>query len=123
MRDIVLVHSNEKLANIYQQRLAKHFRVKTAFDGLSGVRLIKQKTPHMVIAEYDLPWLSGLGILKFVRGHLPTIAIPVIFLSHRVPEFKALNHGANDWINVSDVSVDDFIDRIFYHLITNKIIK
>ncbi len=123
MRDIILVHSNEKLSDLYSRRLQKDFRVQKAFDGISGLRLIKKSNPHMLITENDLPWLSGIGLLKFVRSH-PTIStIPVIILSQDHPEKSALNLGANEWIRPQDVSVDELMQKILYHLINNKVIK
>ena len=123
MRDIVLVHSNQKLSDLYSQRLNTRFRVKTAFDGLSGLRLIKQANPHIVVTEYELPWLSGIALLKFVRRHPTMSRTPVIIISQSEPVASALNYGANEWIRPSEVSLDEMLQKIYYHLITNKIIK
>jgi DNA-binding response OmpR family regulator len=123
MRDIVLVHSNEKMNELYKKKLGQYFRVGSAFDGLSGLRLIRSTKPHLLVTEYDLPWMSGLGLLKYVRRTLPIAHIPVIVVSHRDPVDEALEHGANEWIKTSQVPVDELLNKVFHHLITNKIIK
>ncbi len=123
MRDIVLVHSNEKTTELYRKRLAQHFGVKTHLDGISAIRSLRESKPHLVIAEYDLPWISGVGILKFVRSTPSISHVPVIIVSHREPQISALNHGANDWIKTTDATVDELIQKVFYHLITNKVLK
>jgi DNA-binding response OmpR family regulator len=123
MRDIVLVHSNEKMNELYKRKLGQYFRVGSAFDGLTGLRLIRNTKPHMLITEYDLPWMSGLGLLKYVRKTLPIAHIPVIVVSHRGATEEALQHGANEWVKTSDTSVEELMNKVFYHLITNKIIK
>lgn len=123
MRDIVLVHSNEKMNELYKKKLGQYFRVERAFDGINGLRLIRGIKPHMLVTEYDLPWMSGLGLLKYVRKTVPIAHIPVIVVSHRDPVEEALGHGANEWIKTSNASVDDVLNKVFYHLINNKIIR
>ncbi len=123
MRDIVLVHSNEKLSELYHNRLLKHFRVKTAHDGLKGVRMIRDINPHLVITEYDLPFLSGIGVLRFTRSHLPTIGSPVIFISHRDPDLEALDAGGSEWLKTDEISVEELVNKVYYHLLTNKILR
>ncbi|HYE22044.1 MAG TPA: response regulator [Verrucomicrobiae bacterium] len=123
MRDVVLVHSNEKLADLYHSKIKKTFRVNTAHDGLTAIRLIKHVKPHLVLTEYDLPWLSGLGVLKFVRQNSVLATIPVLVISHRDPDPEALDFGASEWLKIPTVSVEDIANRVIYHLMTNKIIK
>jgi DNA-binding response OmpR family regulator len=123
MRDIVLVHSDQKLSDIYARRLGLNFRIHPAFDGISGLRLIKATRPHMLITQHELPWLSGLGLLKYVRKHPVMAPMPVIILSHKPAEPEALKWGANEWIRVKDMTLDQVVDRVMKHLVDNKIIK
>ena len=123
MKDIVLVHSNPKLSEIYHNRLKHDFRVHRAFDGISGLRLVRQHMPQMLVAEHELPWLSGLGLLKFVRQHQALSAIPVIIISPEPPDKSALSLGANDWVRPKEVSVDELVKKIYFHLLTEKLSK
>jgi DNA-binding response OmpR family regulator len=123
MRDIVLVHSDQKMSDIYTRRLGINFRIHPAFDGISGLRLIKAQNPHMLIAQHELPWLSGLGLLKYVRKNPILSPMPVIILSEKPAEPDALKWGANEWIRVKDMTLDEVVDRVMKHLVVNKIIK
>jgi hypothetical protein len=69
-----------------------------------------------------LPDLAGLGVVRFVRAHKPIASIPVIILSRSEPVPEALNLGASDWLKSQDITVDDLVNKVFYHLITNKIL-
>jgi two-component system, chemotaxis family, chemotaxis protein CheY len=119
MKDIVLVHSNEKLSNLYHQKLGKYFKVQRAFDGIMGLRLIRHTQPNMVITEYELPWLSGIGLLKFIRKHPTISAIPVIIISAQDPDQSALKWGANEWIKPKEVTLDQMLQKIFNYLSIN----
>ncbi len=123
MRDIVLVHSNEKLSDVYSRRLQEQFQVHKAFDGISGLRLIKRSNPHLVIAEHELPWLSGIGLLRYIRSHPTLSATPFLILSRELPDSDALKFGANEWIRPQEVTVDQLMDKVLYHLINNKVLK
>lgn len=96
MTDIVLVHSNEKILDIYASKLKPHFRTHLAMDGISGVRTIRRTNPSLVVAEYELPWLSGMGILKFVRKHPELKVVPVIIVSREAPVNEAMVSGLNE---------------------------
>ncbi|HSX46510.1 MAG TPA: response regulator [Patescibacteria group bacterium] len=68
MVKIVLVEDDKMLAEIYQTRLqlAGH-DCKVANDGLSGLALIKEEKPDLVLLDLMLPYLSGDGILREMR--------------------------------------------------------
>lgn len=120
MTDILLVHSNEKLLDIYCQRLRRHFRTHRAQDGISGVRMIRRINPMVVVAEYELPWLSGIGILRFVRSHPTLSRIPVLMVSREGPITDALAAGVNEWIKIPPASISDLMQKIVYHALTAK---
>lgn len=119
--DILLIHSDKKLVGIYEQKLKNLFSFDSAFDGLTGLRKINSLLPHMVIAAPELPYLSGLSLLKHVRSHKNLHAIPFVFIAHNNPfSEEALRHGANDWINLSEISPTFVLEKIHSHIYANR---
>ena len=72
----------------------------TASDGLSAWKLIRKERPRLLITDWLMPGLDGLGLLKKIReeGHEQ---IYVIFLTGRdeIPNLvEAMEAGADDFI-------------------------
>jgi len=59
------------------------FEVFTAGDGEEGFEAAKAALPHLVITDYQMPYLSGLELCAKLRGDAATAAIPAIMLSAR----------------------------------------
>ncbi len=116
MINILFVHPDHKLTDIYRQRLKDHFRVHTAVDGLSAVRMVRNFLPRAVISDYHLPLLSGRNLVRFVRNFTPTQQSSFIFLTKHDFDDQALNFGANDWVPLNLATPELIIEKIYYHL-------
>lgn len=116
MVEILFVHSDGKLTSLYQRKMRDHFRVHTAVDGLSAVRMIRATKPKAIISDYHLPLLSGKALITFARSFEPTKSSPFIFLSKHDFNHQVLDLGANDWIPLHTATPDLVIERTYYHL-------
>ena len=68
MTKIVLVEDDKMLAEIYQTRLQlANYDCLVANDGASGLSLIKQELPDLVLLDLMLPMLSGDDVLREMR--------------------------------------------------------
>ena len=68
MTKIALVEDDKMLAEIYQTRLQlAGYDCLVANDGASGLSLIKQELPDLVLLDLMLPMLSGDDILREMR--------------------------------------------------------
>ena len=117
---ILFAHPNQKLSNIYLRHLQGHFDVDSATDGLAALRRFKLSTPAAVISDYNLPNLTGLSLLRFVRNHPELPFTPFIFLTDYMDPSQALSLGANDWIDFRNHHPDYLVDRIYHHLKQNR---
>ena len=57
------------------------FEVRTAFDGKEGWELIQQQRPDVVVTDYQMPRLDGLGLIERIRTTPETADIPVVLLT------------------------------------------
>ena len=68
-KKIVIVEDNEIVAGIYKHKLqAEGYHVHIALDGQTGFELINSIKPDMVLLDLMLPGLSGVEIIKMLRG-------------------------------------------------------
>lgn len=112
MSKIVLIHPDAKLAAIYQRHLEPHFNVDSAHDGLTGLRLIKHSKPRLIISDLDLPYMSGLALLEYVRNHPEMYNTPFVFLSNSAMPHDALNLGASAWLNQKEHAPEHLLPHI-----------
>ena len=79
---ILLVEDDEATCSMYASVLRMEgFVVRTAFDGLSALRLLEAFDPNVVILDLKLPMASGFEVLHELRASPAKLAVPVIAVS------------------------------------------
>ncbi len=120
MYQILFVHQDPKLRQIYEPHLASHFSLDSASDGMSALRKIKRNLPDAVVSDYSLPIISGVSLLRFIRSQNELSHLPFIFLTAYPEIDNGLNLGANDWISLHEATPSVLIDRIYNQLKLNR---
>jgi CheY-like chemotaxis protein len=85
----------QRMAN--EQALVKAgYSVIHAGDGDEGLRIARENIPDLILLDMMLPKLSGLDVLRALKGDTIVKHIPVIVLSGlgQANEAKLLNEGA-----------------------------
>ena len=59
------------------------YRVASASDGASALRLILANPPALVILDVNMPSLDGFGVLRAMRGNAACAGTPVLMLTAR----------------------------------------
>lgn len=75
--------------------------IKEAPDGEAGLRVLLTTKVHLVISDYNMPKLDGLGLLRAIRGHEPIRATPYIMLTGRADKElvqRAVQFGVNNYL-------------------------
>jgi CheY-like chemotaxis protein len=70
-------------------------------SGAEALRAIGEGDISLIICDYEMPEMSGLQVLRFVRGSHGPVELPVLMLtSSEDPDVKAkaFRYGANDYI-------------------------
>lgn len=88
------------------------YSVFTAFDAESGLSLITEKNPEVVILDYMMPKVSGLDVLKDIRHNFSDIAV-VMFTGRGNEELAVtiMKNGAKEYI-VKPFNNQNFLERI-----------
>lgn len=75
--------------------------IADAGDGEEGLRALLTEPAHLVLSDFNMPKLDGLGFLRAVRAHEPTRKVAFIMLTGRADKDlvqRALQFGANNYI-------------------------
>lgn len=79
---ILIVDDEPQLVELLKIRLeASQYRVVAAYDGEAGWKQALQEPPHLIVLDVMMPKLNGWEVLRRLKRHEKTKAIPVIMLT------------------------------------------
>ena len=79
---ILFVHHDPALRTLWRDNLDKSgFEVRTASDGLEGLRLAKAERPDIVIADASMPKMDGRELCHLIKSNEETADVKVILLT------------------------------------------
>ncbi|MEQ1617097.1 MAG: response regulator [Terricaulis sp.] len=95
--------------------------IEDAGDGEEGFKSMLTRLPHLVISDFNMPKLDGLGFLRAVRAHEATKKAAFIMLTGRADKElvqRAMQYGVNNYITkpFSPASLRAKIQEVFGQL-------
>jgi two-component system chemotaxis response regulator CheY len=75
--------------------------IADANDGEEGFKALLQRPAHLVISDFNMPNMDGLGFLRAVRAHDSTKKSAFIMLTGRADKElvqRAMQYGVNNYI-------------------------
>jgi len=96
------------------------FKVITASDGITGVKLAKSKLPDLILCDIMMPGLDGYSVIKSLSKVERTSIIPFLFLSAK-STMEDLRLGMN--LGADDYLVKPFRAKDLVEAINNRIMK
>ena len=111
MKQIIVIEDNAVAANLYRAALSREgYRVEVASDGESGLALIVQLKPDLVLLDLMLPKVDGTEVLRRIRAMPDFAQLPVIITSNaytgaRMDELW--NAGATQIVTKASISPKD----------------
>jgi len=116
MKKILIVDDDAVIATLYRFKLTSEgFSVKTARNGEEAIQSAENETPDLVILDWMLPKIDGIGVLKYLRDQPATKETPVIMFSNNfihIQEQEALKAGASRCIAKASFTCKQMIDVI-----------
>jgi len=109
---ILIIDDDIRLVRLVEYTLQKEgFDVLTAFDGLEGLRKVREEKPDLIILDIILPELNGLQLLHYIRQHSTAPVIVITGQSEANLLKKALLAGADGYV-VKPFSPEDLLTLI-----------
>lgn len=112
----ILVIEDEAHVKIMVSRLLEKngFVVRTAEDGLDGLRVLEEFRPDLIIADVMMPNLDGLTFTKALKNRRETKNIPLIFLTAKTDPLsmiEGINVGAKFYVT-KPFQIDDLLAKV-----------
>jgi twitching motility two-component system response regulator PilH len=95
MSHLVLVIDDDEIERALLQRCLESagYRVFTAADGESGVGLVREHRPDLVVLDIVMPHLNGYQTCRRLRAEPATAATPVLMLTSKDQDVDRLWAG------------------------------
>ncbi len=110
---IIVIEDDKIISNGLRQALTKEgYDVKCAFDGDSGLYMVKTEKPDLVILDIMMPHMNGFEVTTEVRRLGDSV--PIIILSARVEtkdKIRGLDLGADDYMT-KPFDLDELLARV-----------
>jgi len=89
------------------------YKIATAEDGPTALRLVEQSPPHLVLLDVMMPGMDGFEVTQRIRrnNQLPFIPILLITAYDQPSVAQGLDMGADDFIR-KPVEVDELLARV-----------
>lgn len=94
-----------------------------ATDGESGLRMVREAHPNLILLDLGLPDISGIAVLEALKSNPVSQSVPVIILTaqtSREEKIKGFNTGADDYIS-KPFDLQELRARIRVHLRTQRL--
>jgi two-component system alkaline phosphatase synthesis response regulator PhoP len=83
MKKILIIEDDQVIANIYRNKFSvEGFNVEVAFDGEVGLEMVKAFRPDLIVLDLMLPKVTGVEIIKLVRGQPEFEKTPILVFSN-----------------------------------------
>jgi len=107
----ILLIEDSKLQRVANERalVKAGYVVIHAGDGEEGLRIARKNIPDLILLDMMLPKVSGLDVLRALKGDVLVKHIPVIVLSGlgQASEAKLLKEGAAAFVTKSEISFEN----------------
>ena len=99
---IVTIDDQSFICEIIKHDLGNDYDVKTFTSGNDAIKFWNESHVDLILLDYEMPEITGYGVLMAIRSKKQTMDIPVIFLTgvtNKRLEEEMLERGANAFTN------------------------
>jgi PAS domain S-box-containing protein len=111
---ILLADDNADMREYVSRLLSDRWHVESVPDGKAALEAVRERPPHLVLADVMMPGLDGFELLEALRTDPSTSHIPVVLLSARAGEgatLEGISAGADDYL-VKPFTARDLLARV-----------
>ena len=112
---ILIVEDNDKNLKLTRDLLRFHgFETIEATSAEEGITLARERRPHLVLMDIQLPGMDGVSALRELRTDPATAAIPVVALTASVmkEDRERFDKAGFDGFITKPISVKEFPDQV-----------
>lgn len=120
---VLLADDNRDMREYVQRLLGRRYDVIATADGEEAFSRAVAEPPDLVLTDVMMPRMDGFGLLRALRSHGATAAVPVIILSARAgeeAESSGLEAGADDYL-VKPFTARELMARVGSHISMHRL--
>lgn len=111
---ILVIDDSKEIVRHLTERVLPTFGYKTlfAYDGQSGLKLIRESNPDLIMLDYNLPEMTGIDVLRQMAQE--SLGAPVVLMTGYGSELSAIEAfrlGAKDYL-IKPFTIDEIVDTI-----------
>ena len=120
---ILVIDDSKEIVKHLTERVLPTFGYKTlyAYDGQTGLRIIREKTPDLIMLDYNLPEMTGIDVLREMAQE--SLSTPVLLMTGYGSEqsaIEAFRLGAKDYL-IKPFTVDEIVETIDRALVETRL--
>lgn len=110
---VLLVDDEKEFATTLAERLSlRGIETSVAYDGETGLRMIRENEPELVILDLMMPGMSGLAVLNEIKNNHPDICVILLTGMGSTFDGVEVTHlGAYEYL-MKPINLDDLIRKI-----------
>lgn len=111
---VLTVDDDLDILDVLKLTLSEHYEVFQARDGRTGLEIVHQKMPDLVICDYMMPVMNGRELCKALKKDLLLRNIPIIMLTGKGEvhdRIGGIEAGADEYI-IKPFDPDELLVRI-----------
>ncbi len=78
---LVLIDDDPEFLRMVSDWLEDRYQVNLASNGKEALDMLRYRTPDLILLDYEMPDLDGLGVLERIREIHALSKVPIIFLT------------------------------------------
>ena len=127
MLNLLLVEDSSDFANSIRSSISGKKELEISIDQATSINKAKEslqsKTYDVIILDLDLPDSSGIDTLKSLLENTHDKAVIVISKDKDFDSLSAIKGGAQDYLNINNISTDILVQSISYAIERNSIVN
>ena len=121
---ILVIDDSEEMVRHLTEDVLPSFDYRTifAYDGQTGLKLIREEKPDLVMLDYNLPKMTGIDVLQQMAQE--SISTPVVLMTgygSELSAIKAFRLGAKDYL-IKPFTVDEIMETIDRALVETRLL-
>ena len=117
MKTVMVVDDSRIMRNIVKNTFSE-LKIPCQFleaaNGIEALKMLKDQTVHLILLDWNMPELSGIDFLKYVRAIDQYKNLPIIMVTSESAKYnviEALKFGATDYI-IKPISEKIFTEKL-----------
>ena len=115
---IMVVDDDDFFCSVVTRVLERKYDVRIFMHGDDAIKYLSDNVPDLILLDYEMPNITGYGVLMAIRTNARTRNVPVLFLTgvtNARMEMEMMERGANGYIR-KPLDAPELLQEVAKHL-------